>query len=154
MSIKEQQRETFRQIDRYHSKPGKYVLHNSYTLISSLRSLYPALTEIYDLIGLEGMEKANFSTVPMLKYKKAAQEIKDVKRLQPFIYNEFAANSERLEHDIKTIIPRLCVEAHIKSKATVTMLSKFFETKRTTSSGQHITIIGEKKDLTKLSPFD
>ncbi len=155
LSIKERQRETFRQLDKLEpNKPGKFLIHNSYDLIRNLRSLYPQLTRIYDLIGFDGMTKANFKQSAMTKYAKSAQEIKDIKSLQPFIYNEFAAHSERHDEEIRTLIPALCTEANVKSKATITMLSKFFETKRTTNGGQHITIIGEKRDLSNLSPFD
>jgi hypothetical protein len=154
ISMRDQQKETFRLIDSYKYKPGKYILNYSPDYVRNLRSLFPPLTKIYDLIGYEGMLKADFRQPIMQKYAKLAQEAKEVEILKPLINKEFSDNSERFEPEAKEALIKLFRDAGNTSKPSLSFLSNFFKVTRTTRSKEHVIIIGDKKDLSNLSPLD
>jgi hypothetical protein len=161
--VRDQQWETLEQIDRLTHKPSPLVpgeirititMPNSKELLLNLRSFYPWLTEAYDLLGLEGLKKTGLSATKINPAKAKANEIKQLKRLAPFVYDEFDEHTTPNDTDIKEAMPKLCRKANVELRPTISLILKFFEGDRTTKSGVHVHALREKKDLTKLTPFD
>lgn len=152
--VREQQWETLRQIDKLSHKPGVFTLHYSYQLLSNLRSLYPWLTEAYDLLGMEGLKKTGLSAAKINPAKARAKEIKELKKLAPFIHNEFEEFTTPYDSDLKDSMPKLCTQAKVELKPTQSLILKFFEGDRTTKGGIHVHNLRSKIDLDTLTPFD
>jgi len=153
-SVREQQWETLRQIDRFAPKPGVFILHNSYTLVNNLRSLFPWLTEAYDLIGLDGIKKTGLSASKLNPVKARAKELKELRKLEPFVNAMFDEHSEPEDKEIKRIMVELCDKANITLTPTISLILQFFEGSRSTKGGKHIHRLRSKIDLSKLTPFD
>jgi len=155
-TVKAQQWETLKQIDRLSHKPGKFniMLPNSITLLNNLRSLYPWLTEAYDLLGYAGLEKTGLTAAKVNPAKAKANEIKALKKLAPHVYADFEENSEWYDTKIKTLMEDKCKLAGVNLKPSISLITKFFKTARSTRKGEHLYILKSKIDLASLSPFD
>lgn len=157
-TVRAQQWEAMRQIDILTLKMtiGSTTMRftNSPTLLNNLRSLYPWLTEAYDLLGFDGLQKTGLSAAKINPAKAKAREIRDLKRLSNDLYNCFDEYSEPAEDDIKSFMTKLCSQDGITLRPSISLILKFFNGKRSTKKGKHIYAITNKIDLNELTPFD
>ncbi|MCC8410495.1 hypothetical protein LJ707_16250 [Mucilaginibacter sp. UR6-1] len=135
-TVKERKWEAIRLIDRMTKKPGVMKIINQ-ALFNNIKQLYPNLTEAYYLIGLKGLEKTKLNANRVQAAVHQAKKLRDLKIIEPMIHQHFTENTFVLNSDILKTIQQVCLAKAVETKATISLITNFFDCKKTTVNKAH-----------------
>ncbi|GAA3969225.1 hypothetical protein [Mucilaginibacter dorajii] len=124
------------QIDKFTPRHGNYVIEPE-GLRDSIRSAYPLVATLYDLVGLEGLEQTDYSIGSIKAAIKVAESNALYKRLAPFVYNVFDGQVSNSK-DMAAKLTKVYKDNGVIEEAKAAHISKFYNTTRSTKDGEHV----------------